>query len=40
MYENGDGVDKNIKKAIYWYKESAKQGNENSLIKLEQLKEK
>ena len=25
MYEKGDGIEKNIDHAIYWYKESAKQ---------------
>jgi TPR repeat protein len=38
MYEIGEGVEENIKQAIYWYKKSAKQGNENALIKVEQLK--
>jgi TPR repeat protein len=28
MYEKGDGITKDIDKAIYWYEKSAKQGYE------------
>ena len=27
IYENGNGIDKDINKAIYWYQKSAEQGN-------------
>ncbi len=30
MYENGDGIMKDIDKALYWYNKSAKQGNQDS----------
>ncbi|GBC21976.2 kinase-like domain-containing protein [Rhizophagus irregularis DAOM 181602=DAOM 197198] len=38
MYENGDGIEKNIDKAIYWYKQSVKQGHQDAQNKLKMLK--
>ena len=38
MYENGNGIDKNIDKAIYWYEQTAKQGCQNAQIKLKNLR--
>jgi TPR repeat protein len=37
-YENGEGVEKDIKKAIEWYQKAAKQGHEDSILRLESLK--
>ncbi len=37
MYKNGDGIDKNINQAIYWYENSAKQGYKKAKNKLEKL---
>lgn len=37
-YESGIGVEVNIKKACYWYKRAAIQGDEQSLIRLKELK--
>ncbi|UZO03820.1 uncharacterized protein OCT59_024221 [Rhizophagus irregularis] len=37
MYEKGDGITKYIDKAIYWYKKSAKQGNQDAQNKLKKL---
>ena len=34
MYENGDGVEKDYKKAKEWYEKSAKQGNVEALVSL------
>jgi TPR repeat protein len=30
MYEYGEGVTKDIDKALYWYEKSAKQGNQGA----------
>ena len=38
IYESGNGIEKNIDKAIYWYEKSAKQGHQNSQKQLEKLK--
>ncbi|PKK62195.1 kinase-like protein [Rhizophagus irregularis] len=38
MYENGEVTVKNIDKAIYWYKKSAGQGDQDAQNKLEKLK--
>ncbi|UZO03807.1 uncharacterized protein OCT59_024209 [Rhizophagus irregularis] len=38
MYEEGDGITKDIGKAIYWYEKSAKQGDQDAQIKLKNLK--
>jgi TPR repeat protein len=38
MFETGNGTDKNIDDAIYWYKKSAKQGDQNAQNKLKKLK--
>ncbi|RGB36183.1 hypothetical protein C1646_814180 [Rhizophagus diaphanus] len=37
MYENGDGIKKDMNQAIYWYKKSAKQGYEYAQSKLKFL---
>ncbi|GBB84168.1 hypothetical protein RclHR1_01080024 [Rhizophagus clarus] len=37
MYENGDGIKKDINQAIYWYKKSAEQENEDAQCKLKVL---
>ena len=37
MYENGEGIIKDIDKAIYWYEKSAKQGDQDAQAKLEKL---
>ncbi|CAB5191150.1 unnamed protein product [Rhizophagus irregularis] len=37
MYENGEGIVKNIDQAIYWYKKSAEQGDQDARNKLEEL---
>ena len=37
MYKKGKGTDKSIKQAIYWYKKSAEQGNQDAQNKLEKL---
>jgi TPR repeat protein len=34
MYEKGIGVKENINQAIYWYKESAEQGDQDAQNKL------
>ena len=34
MYDNGDGIPKNEKKALHWYLESAKQGDSEAQLKL------
>jgi len=28
LYENGEGVEKNLEKAVYWYNKSTEKGNE------------
>jgi TPR repeat protein len=33
MYENGNGITKDIDKAIYWYEKSAKQGRKSRRTK-------
>src|SRR5204863_316639 len=38
MYENGDGIMQDIDQAIYWYKESVKQGYQGAQSKLEKLR--
>jgi TPR repeat protein len=38
MYENGDGIKKDINQAIYWYEKSAKQGDNDAQNKLEELR--
>ncbi|GET58453.1 kinase-like domain-containing protein [Rhizophagus irregularis DAOM 181602=DAOM 197198] len=38
MYEDEEEIVKNINEAIYWYKKSAEQGNQNAHNKLEELK--
>ena len=40
MYEYGNGVGINVKQAIYWYKKSAEQGDEDAQNKLKKLSEK
>ncbi|PKY62650.1 hypothetical protein RhiirA4_489506 [Rhizophagus irregularis] len=40
MYENGEGIVKNMNKAIYWYKKSAEQENKDAQNKLKKLKNK
>ena len=37
MYENGNGIVKDIDQAIYWYEKSAEQGNQDAQNKLEKL---
>ena len=37
MYENGEGIVKDVEQAIYWYKKSAEQGYQGAQIKLEKL---
>ncbi|GBC22494.2 kinase-like domain-containing protein [Rhizophagus irregularis DAOM 181602=DAOM 197198] len=37
MYKNGDGIAKDIDKAIHWYKKAAEQGYQNAQNKLEIL---
>jgi TPR repeat protein len=39
MYMNGIEIVKNIDKAVYWYKKSAEQGDQDAHNKLEKLKE-
>ena len=34
MYENGEGVERDIDQAIYWYKKSAEHGDKNALKEL------
>ena len=36
-YQDGLGVQKDLDKAIYWYKESASQGNQEAQIALEDI---
>jgi TPR repeat protein len=38
MYENGNGIKKDIKQAIYWYEKSSEQGDEDAKNKLKNLK--
>src|SRR5436305_6550150 len=33
-YENGEGTEKNLKKAFYWYQKAAKNGNKNAMNNL------
>lgn len=40
MYEEGHGVRKNKRKAIYWYTKAAEQGEEWALEALKRLKQK
>jgi TPR repeat protein len=40
MYEVGDGITKDVDKAIYWYDKSAKQGYESAKTNLEILQKK
>ncbi|GES98810.1 kinase-like domain-containing protein [Rhizophagus clarus] len=37
MYENGDGIKKDLNQAIYWYEKSANQGNQDAQNGLENL---
>ncbi|PKC66701.1 hypothetical protein RhiirA1_459359 [Rhizophagus irregularis] len=37
MYDNRIGIEENINQAIYWYKKSAEQGNDDAKIKLNKL---
>ena len=37
MYEYGDGIKKDMNQAIYWYKKSAEQGDEDAQNKLQEL---
>jgi len=37
-YEYGDGIEKDVDKAIYWYEQSAKQGYQSAQNKLKKLK--
>ena len=37
MYENGNGIEKDMNQAIYWYKKSAEQGDEDAQNKLKEL---
>jgi TPR repeat protein len=37
MYENGNGIAKDVGKAIYWYKKSAEQGNQGAQDRLKIL---
>ncbi|PKC70958.1 hypothetical protein RhiirA1_413699 [Rhizophagus irregularis] len=37
MYRSGEGTNKDINKAIYWYKESAEKGNQDAQKSLEKL---
>jgi TPR repeat protein len=39
MYEDGSGVEKNIDQAIYWFKKSAEQGDQDAQIKLNEYLE-
>ncbi|EXX55639.1 Ste11p [Rhizophagus irregularis DAOM 197198w] len=38
FYENGEGIEKNLEKAFYWYQEAAENGNEKAigLVKMNQ----
>ena len=38
-YEYGDGTKKNMDEAIYWYKISAKKGNEGAQSRLKEILE-
>jgi len=38
LYNSGVGIEKDINKAIYWYEQSAKQGDEDAKRYLEILK--
>ena len=38
MYEKGYGTNKNIDKAIYWYKKAAKRGYQKAQYRLKALK--
>ena len=38
MYKSGEGIEKDIKQAIYWYEQSAKQGYQNAQNQLKRLK--
>lgn len=38
MYECGNGIEKNVGQAIYWYGKSAEQGDLDAQNKLETLK--
>ena len=40
MYEYGNGVSKNKKKAIAWYKKAAKQGHKSAKEKVKKLTKK
>jgi len=37
FFDEGIGVDKDIKKALYWYKKAAKQGNSSSYINISKV---
>jgi TPR repeat protein len=37
MYENGNGTKRDMSKAIYWYKKSAKQGDKDAVNRLNNL---
>ncbi|GBB88070.1 hypothetical protein RclHR1_01460020 [Rhizophagus clarus] len=37
MYESGDGIIKDINQAIYWYKNSSEQGNDDAKYNLAKL---
>ena len=39
-YEEGQGIEKDIDKAIFWYNEAAKQASRNATKKLEILRKK
>jgi len=39
LYEKGEGTAKNIDGAIYWYKKSADQGDQEARNRLERFKE-
>ena len=38
MYKNGVGIEKDINQAIYWYEQSAKQGDQDAQDQLKRLK--
>ena len=40
MYEFGEGVEKNYKEAVNWYKKAAEQGHEKAQNRLESLSKK
>ena len=37
MYENGEGIEKDIDQAIYWYKKAAEQGDKEAQKELKKI---